>query len=187
MNNLEHTEEMEITPAMEAYFRHYLTDHQTRVINNAMRLCDAGFIDSWTAVAIALGHDKNKLEPPEYVPYVRRKWLERNSDGEWYRNMGDDVKQAIVHHVTNSPHHPEYWSNDYYGFETTEPCHVSNMPDRYVIEMICDWVAMGEEHGNTAREWYNKVKNTRWIFDDRTDARIRYWLGVFEELDERNA
>ncbi len=178
------TENMDITPEMEGYFRHYLTDHQMRVINNAMALCDAGFIDSIVAVAIALGHDKNKLEPPEYIPYVKRKWMERNSSGERYRDMGDDVKRAIVHHVTTSPHHPEYWSDDYDGFETDKPCHVSDMPERYVIEMVCDWVAMGDEYGNTAREWYDKVKNSRWIFDKATSSKIEHWIDMFDKLDK---
>mgnify|MGYP006936039574 CR=1 FL=1 len=46
--------------------------------------------------------------------------------------------------------------------------------------MVCDWNAMALERGNTAREWYDKTRNTRWIFDDHTNWLIDTWLKVFE-------
>ena len=177
------TEIVKPTAEMELYFRDYLKRHIKMVSENAMRLYEAGFVDSDTVVSIALCHDQSKFYEPEYTPYVKRKWFERETNTEMYRKMGDDVKDAIVHHVKNNKHHPEYWSGDYRGFDTAEPCHVFNMPERYVIEMICDWTAMGQELGNTARAWYGKTKNSRWIFDTTTDDLIRRWLEIFDKLE----
>jgi hypothetical protein len=37
------------------------------------------------------------------------------------------------------------------------------MPDKYIIEMVCDWVGAGKAQGynkpNEVQDWYNKNKN----------------------------
>lgn len=180
MNESIDTEQMPITPEMEQYFRAYLKSHVDRVVSFAKALFDTGFIDGDLFDFIRSNHDKSKLEEPEYTPYVRRKWLERGSNKDFYDDMGDDVKQAIYHHVTTNAHHPECWSDDYQGFDTKDPCHVEGMPEACVVEMVCDWSAMALERGNTARAWYDKTRDTRWIFDAQTNALIDKWLKVFE-------
>lgn len=54
------------------------------------------------------------------------------------------------------------------------------MSEDAVIEMVCDWNAMALERGNTARSWYDKTRDKRWIFDDHTNWLIDTWLKVFE-------
>ena len=174
------TELVPITPEMEEYFMDYLRRHRLAVADCARKLLGRGVMDEKLYTSIARDHDRSKGLEPEYTPYVRRKWFEKETHTEFYRQMGDDVKAAIVHHVTTNPHHPEYWSSDYRGFETTAPCHVVDMPNDSVAEMICDWTAMGLEHGNTARDWYDKTRDTRWIFDIPTTGRIAFWLDAVE-------
>ena len=174
------TDNMEITPEMEEHFRDYLHTHVTRVVSFAKALFDCGKIPEDLYEYIRDNHDKSKTEEPEYTPYVKRKWFERNTNKDFYEDMGDDVKAAIYHHVTTNSHHPEYWSDDYRGFATKEPCHVDNMPESCIVELVCDWEAMALEKGNTAREWFNKVRGTRWIFDERTEALIDKWISEFE-------
>ena len=106
------TEEMPITPQMEEYFRAFLQKHIDLVEGNARMLMELGQITPELYEYIRNTHDRSKLEEPEYTPYVKRKWLERDGKGEKYREMGDDVKQAIVHHVTTNAHHPECWSDE---------------------------------------------------------------------------
>ena len=171
-----------ITPEMEDSFKSYLSNHVNMVRSNVKRLYDRGLITGELSKLIRDTHDKSKLEEPEYTPYVKRKWFEKAANKDLYDDMDDDIKAAIVHHVTHNSHHPEYWSNDYRGFETSDPCHVNDMPEDCVVEMICDWKAMSEERGNTPRDWYNKTKDTRWIFDDKTNMLINKWLKIFEEL-----
>ena len=176
------TEEMPITPQMEEYFRAFLQKHIDLVAGNARMLMELGQITPELYEYIRNTHDRSKLEEPEYTPYVKRKWLERDGKGEKYREMGDDVKQAIVHHVTTNAHHPECWSDDYEGFETDQPCHIESMPEYCVVEMVCDWEAMGRQMGNTARSWYEKCRNKRWFFDPATEALIEKWLEKFERM-----
>lgn len=174
------TEGMPLTKEMRENFEAYLRKHISLVASFAQALFETGMIDRDLFEFIRDNHDRSKFEEPEYTPYVKRKWFEREGDQEKYRQMGDDVKQAIVHHVTTNAHHPECWSDDYEGFETDQPCHIEGMPEQYVVEMVCDWNAMGVERGNTAREWYDKCRNTRWFFDPRTEELIDKWLKVFE-------
>jgi len=176
------TEAMPITPEMEKHFREYLLGHIKKVVSFAKALLDSGYIDEGVFEYIRDNHDRSKLKEPEYTPYVRRKWFEREGQKEMYDSMGDDVKRAIATHVVTNGHHPECWSEDYKGFTSDEPCHVIGMPEESVIEMVCDWNAMGLEHGNTARWWYEKCRNTRWIFDHHTEKLIEKWLKNAEEL-----
>ena len=182
MNENINTKDMPITPEMEEYFKGYVHSHVNGVCEFARILFDLHKIDQDLFDFIRFNHDKSKFEEPEYTPYVKRKWLERNSNKDFYDDMGEDVKRAIVHHVTTNAHHPECWSDDYQGFEVEQPCHVEGMPEACVVEMVCDWEAMAKDRGNTARSWYDKTRDTRWIFDAQTNALIDKWLKVFESL-----
>ena len=177
------TDIIKVTPEMEGRFLAYLHRHQRAVAQYARKLFKRGLISRGLMRDISTFHDMSKTEEPEFTPYVKRKWFEREGSPELYKKMGDDVKQAIVHHVTTNSHHPEYWSDDYRGFDTNAPCHVNDMPNDCVVEMICDWMAMGDERGNTAEEWYEKVRDTRWIFDRATNIRILNWLETFKNIE----
>ena len=180
--NMIDTDNLKVTPEMEANFKQYLQGHVHKVCVFAKMLFELGLIERDLYDFIRHGHDKSKLEEPEFTPYVKRKWFEREGDQEKFNDMGDDVKQAIIHHVTNNSHHPECWSPDYEGFEVEQPCHIVGMPEECVIEMVCDWMAMGLERGNTARAWYNKVNGSKWMFDKTTQALIEKWLATFENM-----
>jgi hypothetical protein len=32
------------------------------------------------------------------------------------------------------------------------------MPDKYVMQMICDWEAMGKKFGDNAKDYFNRQK-----------------------------
>ena len=78
---------------------------------------------------------------------------------EWLY-LHDDVKEkelekfelAVKNHVTQNPHHPEYW----HGIE--------NMPRIYVGEMIADWAARSSEFGNDLREWISESATKKFKF-----------------------
>jgi hypothetical protein len=63
-------------------------------------------------------------------------------------------RHAWVHHYTNNPHHHEYWANPDGSFKST-----FNERKPYLVEMVCDWIAMGMAQGGTARDWYSTKKN----------------------------
>jgi len=43
---------------------------------------------------------------------------------------------------------------------------VTNMSLTHIAHMTADWLAMGEELGNTAKEWADKNVGKRWKFSD---------------------
>jgi hypothetical protein len=46
--------------------------------------------------------------------------------------------------------------------------------------MMCDWLAMGEEFGNTARSWFKRVDNVRYYFGAHQQDYIRDLFNFFE-------
>ena len=52
---------------------------------------------------------------------------------------------AWLHHIHYNPHHPEHWI--YYDEEKNHVT-VYNIPDKYVAEMLFDWIAMSYKFNN---------------------------------------
>ena len=82
-----------------------------------------------------------------------------------------DVLDIVTYvHITQTPHHPEYWTDDSISGFTRDnptpngPIDVSDMPEEALVEMACDWCACSKEFGNSPFEWLQKVNGTRWIF-----------------------
>lgn len=79
------------------------------------------------------------------------------------------LNAASFKHITNNPHHPEYWC-DIKTFDRSNPpmgldCYA--MPYEALEEMCADWCATAEECGtNTPYEWFKKTVPSRWVFDD---------------------
>lgn len=92
-------------------------------------------------------HDFSKFSKEEFEPY--RKNFYPVDDKEKEENK-EDFDKAWIHHYMNNSHHWDYWYS--VGRE-------DEMPFRDVVEMVCDWQAMGYKFGNTAKDWYEKNKN----------------------------
>lgn len=92
------------------------------------------------------------------------------------------LDKCTLFHIKNSTHHPEYWtSTDLTGFTRKNftpngPIDATKMPDEFIVEMCCDWCACSEEFDNTPFEWFNKVNQTRWIFNQHQQHFILYTL-----------
>lgn len=76
-----------------------------------------------------LCHDLSKLLPSEYFPYLRKFGGLPISDEEW--------DAARRRHYRRNPHHHNYWVAD----DLPTP-----MPERYVREMVADWLAAGRTY-----------------------------------------
>lgn len=92
-----------------------------------------------------VNHDASKLSASEFTQY--RQWFFPAEGEEKDRSL---FKQAWEHHKENNRHHWQTWtakhSNDQYA-------------SAYVTMMVIDWVAMGFEFGDTAKEYYEKNKD----------------------------
>lgn len=144
---------------------------------------------------IASVNKYGKLLGKEYISHDASK-LTTLFDGYCYYSFPkDDLTEEEAHaldlvtflHITQSPHHPEYWTDtNLHGFTRTNTnphgiIDASKMPEEYLEEMVCDWMAMGDEFGNSALEWFNKVNGKRWFF---TLAQQNYICDTIKKLED---
>lgn len=99
-------------------------------------------------------HDFSKYSEEEYIGY-----------SNFYYGNEDNVSKTIkdyeysnLHHLHNNPHHWQYWvlisSNIPYQ-------KALEIPDIYIIEMICDWWSFSWWDKNLLEifDWYDKHKS----------------------------
>ena len=91
-------------------------------------------------------HDLSKLSRYEFVQY--RQFFYPTSTEIKDKKL---MEQGWAHHVENNAHHWQYWTQRDYAYE--------NQALIYFIENICDWMAMGYEFGDTAKEYYENNKD----------------------------
>lgn len=95
-----------------------------------------------------LQHDKSKYLSEEFEPY-RRNFFPVSEEEK--KNNKESFEMAVQHHYAVNDHHWNHWLN-----ENKQP---QEMTDVAIVHMICDWMAMGMQFGNTAAEYYNKNKD----------------------------
>ena len=62
---------------------------------------------------------------------------------------------------------------------------VYEMPDKYIVEMLLDWIAMGYKFNDTAYNYYeSKGKNK--LFANKTRTKVEYLLSKIKEFDNNN-
>ena len=108
-----------------------------------------------TLIANSLIHDNSKFFGIEF---------------ENLFNVNDPSKleDAILHHSSTNPHHPEYWSG------------IENMPKIYLAEMIADWKARTSEFGTSLQEWIDNDAAIKFNYKkgDKTYKRIMYFVNL---------
>lgn len=79
-----------------------------------------------------------------------------------------ELKEAVMEHVYNNRHHPEYWG--YTGG-------IHSMPDEEVAVLVCDWVARGQEFGRGVRRFMEESAFEKYGFnqDSPVFGRISYF------------
>lgn len=90
-------------------------------------------------------HDLSKLSQEEFTQY--RQFFYPTSSEEKNKDL---MKVAWNNHLQKNPHHWQHWTSKSYGnpYES----------EIYFIENIIDWMAMGYEFGDTAKDYYEKNK-----------------------------
>jgi len=126
---------------------------------------------------LAALHDLSKFGQEEFIPYAEHFYdcngnlkKIRNSDGSYDPSkQPDNFRFGWIHHKNHNKHHSEYWviiGSD--GSLNPLP-----MPDKYVKEMIADWVGAGRAYSNKTSpvEWYESQK-AHMILHEETRTRI---------------
>jgi hypothetical protein len=118
-------------PLVLAHWRYggYVWRHKLAVYRAARRL---GL--TW----LGLLHDWSKLRPDEWVPYALYfNGPSTGPTGAARRKAAFDA--AWLRHIHRNRHHPQHWVLR----QDTDGVVCLEMPDRYVLEMVADWVGAG--------------------------------------------
>jgi len=136
-------------------------------------------------------HDDSKFKEPEKTPYIYITWDYKCKDDGVDFDIDDDMRDrmndATEHHIRYNSHHPEYHSDQKSTINKgdrdkppEEMIDATAMPDLDIAEMCADWVSMGIEKGNSAKEWADKNVNIRWKFTGEQESLIYELIEICE-------
>ena len=96
-------------------------------------------------------HDDSKYSQEEYDAYDAYFY-----GGNKSYEVVENFKRAWLHHIHNNPHHWQHWVliND----NPDEGEIVLDIPDIYILEMVCDWFsfAIAKDNLKEIFDWYHK-------------------------------
>lgn len=123
----------------------------------------------------AITHDLSKFSPAEFFPYAEWFYGEygTNIDStlllipqikEKHERCKAKFEKAWRHHYRRNKHHWNHWVG-------------TNMPIKYISQMICDWDAMSIKFGGTKYEFYmNNYDNIDLSLNSRLD--LEFMIGL---------
>lgn len=148
---------MNITVEMDKWYRYRTFNHILLVKKFCRKIMHFRHYEYSQLIDRSASHDQSKYGDAEYAPYVHLTWKHKmKSQGVEYvlsEDMSAQIKIAIRHHLTMNSHHPEYFSN------------INAMQGCDLAEMVADWCAMGNELGNSAKDWADKKIGHKWEFN----------------------
>ena len=133
---------LEVVRAYNKFFIPVVHGHFSEVVDLHTAILQAG--------KLVLIHDLSKFSDEEFQPYRINFFPTEDETNAFisYRSIHElnaplfDI--AWQHHIKFNPHHPEYWSI----------LSRRDMPLEYIIEMICDWIAVGTTLNTSTKEWW---------------------------------
>ena len=146
---------------MSEKYNEYIIEHRQNVakafnwlVENLPELFTDSKFESDCEWLCCFEHDQSKFDDEEYEAYDAYFY-----GGNKSYQVVQDFNKAWLHHIHNNPHHWQHWVliND----EPGEGMKILDMPDVYIIEMICDWWAFSWKAGKLGEifEWYNTHKD----------------------------
>lgn len=125
-------------------------------------------------------HDESKYSEEEYAAYDKYFY-----GGNRSYEVVENFNYAWLHHIHNNPHHWQHWVliND----DPEEGEKILDMPDEYIIEMICDWWSFSFKKGDLYEifNWYDEHPNIK--LSERTRNKVEYILGkIKNKLSDMN-
>lgn len=100
---------------------------------------------------ICFDHDRSKNNEDEYEPYDEYFYGKNRS----YQVI-QDYEYAWLLHIHRNPHHWQYWILNRDDPDEAET--IMDMPENYILEMICDWWSFSWRSENLYEifDWYDK-------------------------------
>ena len=128
---------------------------------------------------ICFNHDYSKTQQDEYDAYDAYFY-----GGNRSYSVVQNFKKAFLTHIHRNPHHWQHWVLIHDDPEERET--ILDMPDNYIIEMICDWWSFSWTKGdlNEIFTWYDKHKDYIKL-SQSTRLTVEYILhSIKEKLNE---
>ena len=100
---------------------------------------------------ICFDHDRSKNNEDEYEPYDEYFYGKNRA----YQVILD-YEYAWLLHIHRNPHHWQYWILNHDDPDEAET--IIDMPENYILEMICDWWSFSWRSENLYEifDWYDK-------------------------------
>jgi hypothetical protein len=116
-------------------------------------------------------HDMSKFSRAEFPAYAKNFFSSLNEQAKTKGDIQKVFSYAWLHHQHHNKHHWNYWVVNQYTKEAVP------IPEKYILEMICDWRAMSRKFGDTAQEFFEK-NYYRMVLHPETFTRIEQILEV---------
>ena len=94
-------------------------------------------------------HDESKYSKEEWDAYLNYFYPDENHPKD-----DNAFDLAWLHHLHNNPHHWQYWILQRDNGEQVP----LDMPEKYVIEMLCDWMSFSKKNPEFQNEYKNFKK-----------------------------
>ena len=133
-------------------------------------------------------HDASKIDIAEYDAYdayFYGPYGIKNDSGptEAVKAVKRDFDKAWLRHIHLNPHHWQHWVLVEDDNNKPKPI---EMPDRYILEMICDWWSFSWRSGNLYEvfNWWNDHTD-KIIFTEETRRKVEELLRLIcDKLNE---
>lgn len=158
------------------YFFHYRTIKHIKLVHKYWKKVSKRFDCAIENNSIET-HDQSKFKEPEYTPYVYLTWMYKHkgtdNEYEYPKGVEEQIRHATLHHITKNKHHPEFWDENFTDNKLNSKdrdkpskniVDATCMPDCFMLEMVCDWLAVSEEKGGDIDDWVKGNVNKRWKF-----------------------
>ena len=111
-------------------------------------------------------HDASKYDDEEFYPYLHHFYpSEAGADNEILYD------RAWNHHQKHNPHHWQYWILQKDSGKQV----LLDMPENYVIEMLCDWHSFSlKDPNSTAHTWWMNNQDKMIMSEGTKDLVNRY-------------
>ena len=120
-------------------------------------------------------HDRSKFDANEFWYYAARFFPIKGTDIN-SNKVKDKFQLAWLHHVHNNAHHPAHWAlADDGGLK------ILDMPDIYIIEMLCDWMAMSKYYNSTTLNYWNSESASKLPMSVRTVSKVDKFMIWMQE------
>lgn len=163
-------------------------------------------LDWWRCCKDLHLHDKSKWTREEYKAYDAFFYPDSDKCDKYSQEEVEAIKQnfdyAWLHHIHNNPHHWQYWLLQEDDPAIPNVPKALDIPDRYIIEMICDWwsfswsryfqiLCVDPEKANKELyevfNWYENHKNKMILHPNARNKIERLLDWIRNQLDSEDA